>query len=148
MTHDPTKRPRGKPFARGNPGRPPGAKNHRTRVTERLSIEQENALHALGYQLAMEGELQMLKYFLNRTLPKDRCIRIDLTPYQIDLSPGGILPTEAADVIAATLQAVCSGEITPAEGAHVAAVANQYTHALDIADIVKRLDTIEAKNKK
>jgi hypothetical protein len=93
----------------------------------------------------MAGELQMLKFFLNRSLPKDRFIEIDLSPYEIDLAPGGMLATEPADVIAAVLEAVCSGQITPAEGAAVAAIANQYTQALQSADIIKRLDTIEAK---
>src|SRR5580704_6454226 len=119
MTHDASKRPRGKPFARGNPGRPRGAKNHRTRLTERTSKEQLDALERLGRELAMAGELQMLKFFLNRSLPKDRFIEIDLSPYEIDLAPGGMLATEPADVIAAVLEAVCSGQITPAEGAAV-----------------------------
>jgi hypothetical protein len=145
MTHDPNKRPRGKPFARGNPGRRRGAKNHRTRLTERTSREQLDALERLGRELAMAGELQMLKFFLNRSLPKDRCIEIDLSPYDIDLAPGGVVATEPADVTAAALEAVCSGKITPAEGAAVAAIATQYSHALQTADVVKRLDAIEAK---
>lgn len=138
MTDGPTKRPRGHPFEPGNPGRPPGAKNRKNRIAEILSDEEQKGLIRRGYERAMEGDPQMLKFFLGRIMPKDRLI-------EIDQSPSGSLADEAADVIAATLNAVCSGKITPAEGAAVAAVANQYTRALEVADIIKRLDVIEAK---
>jgi hypothetical protein len=87
----------------------------------------------------MEGDSQLLKFFLSRHLPKDRLI-------QIDEPPMGLFAAEAADVIAAALQAVCSGKITPAEALAVATVANQYARALEIADIITRLDVIEAKD--
>jgi hypothetical protein len=42
-------------------------------------------------------------------------------------------------------QAVCEGEISPSEGAAVATLINSYTKAIDTADLVKRMDALEAK---
>jgi hypothetical protein len=138
MTDNPNQRPRGKPFKKGNTGRPSGSKNRKTQILASLSNADQDRLERRAYELAMAGDPQLLKFFLSRILPKDRLI-------QIDEAPMGLLADEAPDVIAATLKAVCSGKITPAEGAAVAGVANQYARALEIADIVLRLDTIEAK---
>jgi hypothetical protein len=138
MTDNPKKRPRGDPFTKGNAGRPAGSKNRKTQILGSLSNEDQDRLIRRAYEVAMEGEPQLLKFFLARILPKDRLIQIDEVPM-------GLLADEAPDVIAATLKAVCSGKITPAEGAAVAGVANQYARALEIADIILRLDTVEAK---
>ena len=138
MTDNPTKRPRGDPFTKGNAGRPAGSKNRKTRILGSLSNEDQDRLIRRAYEVAMEGEPQLLKFFLARILPKDRLIQIDEVPM-------GLLADEAPDVIAATLKAVCSGKITPAEGAAVAGIANQYARALEIADIITRLDAIEAR---
>jgi hypothetical protein len=138
MTHAPQRRVRGRPFEKGNRGRPLGAKNRKTQILEFLSSEDQNRLIRRGYEVAMDGEPQLLKFFLTRIMPKDRLI-------QINHPPMGVLADEAADVIATTLQAVCSGKITPSEGVGVATIANLYTRALEVADIIKRLDIIEAK---
>jgi hypothetical protein len=138
MTDNPTKRPRGRPFTTGNHGRPAGSKNRKTKILEGRSTKDQDRIVDRGYEIAMGGEPQLLKFFLSRILPKDRLI-------QIDEIPMGLLADEAPDVIAATLKAVCNGKITPAEGAAVAGIANQYARALEIADIITRLDAIEAK---
>lgn len=138
MTHDSRRRVRGRPFEKGNHGRPLGAKNRKTKILEGLSDEDQRRLLRRAVEVAMDGEPQLLKFFAARMMPKDRLV-------QIDRPPMGLLADEAADVIAATLQAVCVGEITPSEGAAVAAIANQLTHALEVADIVNRLDVVEAK---
>jgi hypothetical protein len=86
----------------------------------------------------MAGDTSMLKFLLRSAMPAGRLIRLEQHAF-------GIFADEAADVIATALRAVCDGEITPREGADVAAVANEYTNALEKADIIKRLDAIEAK---
>jgi hypothetical protein len=139
MTDNLKKRPRGLPFKKGNSGRSAGSKNRKTQILGSRSNEDLDRLERRAYQLAMGGDSQLLKFFLSRHLPKDRLIQIDEVPM-------GLLADEAPDVIAATLKAVCSGKITPAEGLAVATVANQYARALEIADITTRLDVIEAKN--
>jgi hypothetical protein len=46
--------------------------------------------------------------------------------------------------VAAIVRAIAEGSITPTEGAAMAAVVNAQTRTIDVADVVKRLDTIEA----
>ena len=138
MTDGPKKRPRGKPFAKGNGGRRRGSKNRKTQILKNLSNEDQDRLLSRAREIALQGEPQLLKFFVARLLPKDRLIQIPMVPM-------GLLADEAPDVIAAALRAVCSGEITPAEGLAVSTVANQYARALETADIITRLDAIEAK---
>ncbi len=106
MTDNLKKRPRGRPFKKGNSGRPAGSKNRKTQILGSISNEDQERLVSRAYEIAMEGEPQLLKFFLGRILPKDRLIQIDEVPM-------GLLADEAPDVIAATLKAVCSGKITP-----------------------------------
>jgi hypothetical protein len=133
MYHKPK---RGRPFEKGNPGRPVGSKNRKTQLTS----EQQDRLLGVAYELACEGEPQLLKHFLTGFLPKDRLIHLDFDPI-------GAFVGEAADSIAAIMKAVCSGQITPHEGTTLAALATQYSRALEIAEAIKRLDLIEAKIK-
>jgi hypothetical protein len=71
-------------------------------------------------------------------MPKDRLIHLEQKVF-------GVFANEAADVIADALQAVCAGEITPSEGAQIAALATQHSNALEKADVINRLDAIEAR---
>jgi len=127
-------RSRGRPFAKGNPGRPAGSKNRKIQLTS----EQGQRLLDRAYELALEGEPLLVKHLLTGFLPKDRLIHIDFDPI-------GAYAGEAADTIAAIMRAVFSGQITPQEGTALAALATQYSRALDIAEVIKRLDLIEAK---
>jgi hypothetical protein len=52
----------------------------------------------------MEGDPQLLRFLLARTLPKDRFIDLDITPL-------GVFAGEAADSIAAIMRAVFDGQI-------------------------------------
>ena len=54
-------KPRGLPFAHGNPGRPPGSKNKATLLAASLSDEQGEALVHKAYEMAMDGNVAMLK---------------------------------------------------------------------------------------
>jgi hypothetical protein len=138
MTDNPAKRPRGKPFEQGNHGRPAGSKNRKTQILASLSKEDQDRLVRRAYEVAMEGDPTMLKFLLGGAMPKDRLIRLEQRVF-------GVFANEAADVIADALQAVCAGEITPSEGAQIAGLATQYSNALEKADIINRLDAIEAK---
>ena len=43
------------------------------------------------------------------------------------------------------MRAVSEGTISPSEGAEAATLVNSYTKAIDMADVVKRLDMLEAQ---
>ena len=98
------------------------------------------ALVRKAVELAKAGDVPMLRFLLGRILPRDRTIKFDLP--QMDF---------ADDAVAALGQiitrAVSEGAITPAEGAQLAAIVNSYTAAIDMADVVKRVDALEAQLK-
>jgi hypothetical protein len=79
----------------------------------------------------------MLKFFLSRLLPRDRLVKFDLP--KMEFADDGV---EAHGRIA---DAVSKGEITPSEAADLATVVDSCAKAIDLADAVKRLDTMESK---
>ena len=81
----------------------------------------------------------MLKFLLSRILPRERPIAIDLP--EMNFAEDGV------EVMGQIMRAVCEGKISPSEGANLANVLNSFTRAIDIADLVKRLDALEAQVK-
>jgi hypothetical protein len=132
-----TPRVRGRPFREGNSGRPPGSKNKDSLVLAALMDGEQEELVRKGIELAKAGNVPMLKLFLGRILPRERPIRIDLPKMQF--------ADDAVEVLGAIVRAVSEGSITPGEGANLANLVNSYARAIDMADVVKRLDTLEAR---
>ena len=76
------KRPRGRPFAKGNGGRKLGSRNRATLLADALLEGEQEELVRKGIELAKAGDPQMLKFFLDRVLPKERPVKIDLPPIE------------------------------------------------------------------
>lgn len=129
-------RPRGRPFAKGNGGRRPGSRNRSTLVAEALLRGEESELMRKGIELAKGGDPQMLKFFLDRILPKDRPVKIDLP--DVD-SPG-----TAAEALSAIIRAVAAGEIAPAEGASVANLVAGLHRFVDITSFEELIKDLQA----
>jgi hypothetical protein len=127
---------RGRPFAPGNSGRRPGSKNKTTRVADALLRDEETELVRKAIELAKAGDVQMLKFLLDRILPKQRSIELEL--------PEVKLASDAVDALGAVLKAVANSEIAPREGAEVAMLLGAYARAIDVADHERRLEAIEA----
>jgi hypothetical protein len=132
----PQQQPRGRPFAPGNPGRRPGSKNRTTRVAEALLRDEEAELVRKAIKLAKAGNVPMLKFLLDRILPKQRPLELEL--------PEMNFAADAVDALGALLNAVGRGEIAPREGAEVATLLGAYARAIDGADHERRLEAIEA----
>ena len=72
---------RGRPFVTGNPGRKPGPRNRTTIVAAALLEGDAEALTRKAIELALAGDVGMLKFLLGRILPgSGRCSLISL-PY-------------------------------------------------------------------
>ena len=69
------KRPRGRPFAKGNGGRKLGSRNRATLLADALLEGEQEELIRKGIELAKAGDPQMLKFFLDRILPKERLVK-------------------------------------------------------------------------
>ena len=128
---------RGRPFAKGNGGRRPGSKNKNSLILEVLSDGDKEELVRKGLELAKAGDVSMLKFFLSRLLPRERPIRIDL--------PRMEFADDAVEALGLIVRAVAQGSITPGEGADLANLVNSYCRAIDAADLVKRMDALEAR---
>jgi Family of unknown function (DUF5681) len=106
-----TRRPRGRPFAKGrsgNPaGRPPGSRNRATLAAEALLDGEAAALARQAVERALAGSDLALKLCLDRILPprRERTVRFALPPI-----------ASAADLAAAlgaVAAAVAEGALTP-----------------------------------
>lgn len=126
---------RGKPFAQGNSGRRPGSRNRTTLLAAALVEGEKEALLRTATQLALAGNVPMLKFLLGRILPRDRSIKFDL--------PQMVFADDGVEALGCVMRAVSEGAITPSEGAALATIVKSYTDAIDNADVVKRLDAIE-----
>ena len=139
------KRPRGRPFAKGNGGRKLGSRNRASLLADALLEGEEEELVRKGIELAKAGDPQMLKFFLDRILSKERPVKIDLPPIKSrrDLTAG----------YAAIMQAVGAGEITPSEGSVVAALLANIAKFIDDVEVVaqfrkmeEQLESLQAKS--
>jgi hypothetical protein len=120
------KRPRGRPFAKGNGGRKLGSRNRASFLADALLEGEEDELVRKGIELAKAGDPQMLKFFLDRILPKERPVKIDLPPIESR--------RDLTAAYAAIVKAVGAGEISPSEGSAVAGL---------LASIAKFIDDVE-----
>jgi hypothetical protein len=128
---------RGRPFAKGNGGRRPGSKNRSSLILEALSESEKEELVRKGLEIAKAGDVSMLKFFLSRILPQERPVRMDLPQMEF--------ADDAVEALGSIVRAVSEGSLSPSEGADIANLVNSYSRAIDMADLVKRLDALEAR---
>lgn len=122
-------------FAKGNPGRPRGSKNRTTLVAEALLRGEETELVWKAIELAKDGDGPMLKFLLDRILPRERSIQIEL--------PAINTAAHAVIALQSVIVAVGSGQITPAEGASVTSMLADFARAKNVAELEERLESVE-----
>ena len=130
---------RGRPFEKGNPGRPKGALNKTTLAAQALLDGEAEVLTRKAIEKAKEGDITAIRLCLDRIVPprKDRPIAFPL--------PVTEKPDDVGQALAAVLSAVAEGEITPSEGQAVASVLESQRKALELVDIERRLRALEAR---
>jgi hypothetical protein len=105
-------------------------------VAEALLKGEEVELVHKAIELAKAGDTQMLKFLLDRILPKERSVRVDL--------PAMDRPSDAVDALAAVIEAAGTGQIAPSEGVALASLVVAYARTIDdVAEL--RLDLVERK---
>jgi hypothetical protein len=135
----PHPRLRGRPFAKGNGGRKPGSRNRTTMVAEALLKGEEVELVRKAIALAKAGDVQMLKFLLDRILPKDRAVCVDVPQMEA--------ASDAIGALGAIIDAVGSGRIAPNEGSVVASLFVTRARMIKDAELNLRLDDIEKRQK-
>jgi hypothetical protein len=133
------KRPRGRPFAKGNGGRKLGARNRASLLADALLEGEEEELVRKGIELAKAGDPQMLKFFLDRILSKERPVKIDLPLIESR--------RDLTAAYAAIVKAVGAGEISPSEGNAVAGLLASIAKFIDDVEIDARLCKMEEQLK-
>ena len=128
---------RGRPFANGNPGRKPGSKNQATLVAAALLQGDAHDLVRKCIELAMGGNVAMLKFLLSRILPRERLIKLDL--------PDVDFAEDAVAALGHIMRAVSEGQISPSEGAALATLVKSQADTIGLVDAVKRIDALEAR---
>src|SRR5262245_59940711 len=133
---------RGRPFQRGNPGRPHGSKNRTTRLLEELVAGQAEKLAQKTVELALGGNVKCLQMCLDRLMPRRTGRPVDFTLPAVN---------EARDIVAAmaaVTTAVNDGRLTAEEAAQLVHVLDGYAKALTIYDHDTRIAAIESQMKK
>ena len=128
-------RRRGRPFEKGNAGRKPGSKNRTTLVAEALLNAEETELVRKAIEMAKAGDAQMLKFLLDRILPKDRSVHVELPELDGDF--------DTVEACAAIVEAVGTGRIAPSEGAALGNLLMTFARITNIAEFGERLENIE-----
>jgi hypothetical protein len=131
------KKPRGRPFDIGNPGRKPGSKNKATSLANSLTGEQGEELLRKAVEMAMGGNVAMMKFLLDRILPKERSIHLEL--------PRLVNALASVDAMAEIVDAVSSGSISPREAADVAQIVSAYTRAIDVTEVQMEMESLKSE---
>jgi hypothetical protein len=136
---DPDKQVRGRPFPLGNPGRKPGSKNRLAGIAETLIRAEEEELIRKVIELAKAGNMAALKLLLERILPRERTVELDL--------PEINNACDAVDASNAIIAEVAAGGISPREAGEIALLVGATARAISNAEMELRLTAIEEKLK-
>lgn len=124
-------------FAKGNPGRPKGARLKVTRAVVDLLQGQAEAITQKAVAMALQGDTTALRFCLERIAParKDAPVEFDL--------PAMTCARDAAQAAFAILSEVAYGGISPLEGATVMGLVEQYRKTLETSELEARLTKLE-----
>lgn len=135
------KKTRGRPFEKGNPGRPRGSRNKSTLAAEALFEGEAEALSRKAVELALNGNVQALRICLDRVLAP-RCER----PIRVRLPPLGTA-ADVSKVSSALIVSAAQGELTPSEAASLMQLLESYVRTLLASNLEDRLSKLEAEQK-
>jgi hypothetical protein len=122
----------------GNPfGRTEGSRNKATLLLDRLAEDEAEAIQKQVIEAAKTGDLKAAELILARIWPlrRGRPVRLDLPPVRT--------PAEVSDGMAAVVEAMAAGEVTPEEAATISGVLEVRRKALETQELADRVDRPE-----
>jgi hypothetical protein len=119
---------RGRPFVKGNPGRPKGARGRATLAAQMLLNGEAEALTRKAIELALDGDTMALRLCLERILPPRKELPIEFTMPPLRLS------ADLAAAMAAVIQAVAEGRILLAQALDFARLLHLYSQTASASD--------------
>ncbi len=127
-----------KPGKSGNPkGKAKGTLHKATRAALALLEGDLEAITQVCVDKAKEGDLMAVKLILDKVIPNARERRLSIKLPQVEGAAN--LPA----VLAAVLEAVASGDLTPGEGQTITAMLEAYRKGVELNDIEARLRALE-----
>jgi Family of unknown function (DUF5681) len=130
------------PGQSGNPaGRPPGARNKRTRAVEAMLDGELEDITRKAVELARAGNLAAIRLCLDRLCPRPKG-----RPAPFDM-PSMQTAEDAVKASAAIVDAVAVGELTPGEAAELTKVIETFAKTLQMYDLEARVRKLEADRK-
>jgi hypothetical protein len=131
------RRVRGRPFVKGNLGRPRGARNKRTVALEALLDGQAEAIIGQAVTMALAGDRAALRLCFERVLGarRDRSLELNLPPIKT--------AEDGAAALAHLVGAVAQGQISPAEAAALGQLIEATISAIGTSDFERRLEALE-----
>jgi hypothetical protein len=137
MTRNNAPKTRGRPFQKGNPGRPKGSRHKYTLAAEALLDGESETLTRKAIELAKAGDMMALRLCLERIAPprRDRPIYFEIPPME--------KASDAVAAVAALVAAVANGEVTPSEASDLSKLVDSYTRTLLASDLEARVTALE-----
>jgi hypothetical protein len=133
----PMRKPRGRPFQPGNPGRPPGSKNKITQMVEQLAEAHAEQIFKKVVELALAGDVSCLRMMLDRLYPprKGQPVNVVMPPIKTS--------QDVLRAIASIWTAIREGHLTPDEASALSVVIDRSIPAIELHDITKRITALE-----
>lgn len=130
-------KPRGRPFAKGNSGRPKGARNKKTVALEALFEASGPEIVEKAIALALDGDRSAMALCLDRLVAprRERTVKFEF--------PDIRKPEDLVPAVSAVAKAVADGTLTPGEGAQIAELIEKMCHAVEVQDFGERLAALE-----
>jgi len=128
-----------KPGQSGNPaGRPKGSRNKAVLALEALLDGEAEELTRKAIEMAMSGDSTAMRLVIDRLIPprRERPIMFEMPKLET--------ASDAIKAMGAVVGAVAAGDLTPGEAGEMAKLVENFTNALKVEDLQKRVDAIEA----
>jgi hypothetical protein len=126
----------------GNPaGRKPGSRSRASLWIESITPENRDAIHTKMTRLALRGDRQVLKMYVDRADPprKGAPVRFPL--------PAIKTTGDVVTALAAIAAAMAKGLLSPSEALEVAGIVELQRRAIETQEIETRLHALEGKLK-
>ena len=127
----------GRPFERGNPGRPKGARHKTTILAEQLMADDVEVVVQAVIDKAKDGDMTAARIILDRLVPLRRGRP---TPFTLPEQDDTDAVVQAFQSITSSLAA---GELTAEEASAIASVLDAQRKAYETASIEARLEALE-----
>jgi len=127
----------GKPFAKGNAGRPKGALNKTTLAAQALLDGESERLTRKAVSMALKGNMAALRLCMERICPprRERALSLELPTVED--------ATDLPKLTGAVMSSVTEGKLTPEEGARLMAMAVGHGRALEVYELERRVKALE-----